>query len=288
MSHPVYITVGSEYPQSKIVRSAILFPIIKDKKRFSLQCIEDLKKSGIVFEENHIVVFIFEYTLTKYILCWIMKNKGKDIAHSYVVNKTELHELVGKSAMDLYRIVENNEAENAKVISYLEKKIVYFIGDVSDPKAHTIADTCIGRYKALHNSNKGYKKSDTDNSFRRNINSGVLGNDPYVPPEFHAPMGNQQGIPNAQQVNTSRVLPELHAPMGYQEQYDNDDYNDYNDDNDDNLGQQLLDGRIHLVGAPGPMGGRSKRTKRTKHTKRTKRTKRIKRIKRTKRHTKRR
>ena len=264
MSHPVYITVGSEYPESKTVRSALLFPIIKDHKQFSLQCIEDLKEKGIVFEANHIIVFVFQYNPTYYTLCWIMNNKGKDIAHSYFVKVTELNGFIGKRAMNLYRIVKSNKAENAKVVSYLREKIVYFIGDMSDPKAHLIADTCIGRYNALRNSNKGYKKSDTDNSFRRNINSGVLGNDPYVPPEFHAPMGNQQGIPHAQQVNASRVLPELHAPMGHQEQYDNDD----NDDNNDNLGQQLLDGRIHLVGAPGSMGGRSKRTKRTKRTKR--------------------
>ena len=258
MSRPVYLTVGSEYPESKTVRSALLFPIIKDQKRFSLQCIEDLKKSGIVFEKDHIMVFIFEYNPTYYTLCWVMKSNKENIAHLYYVKKNELHEFIGKKAMNLYHIVKSNEAKNAKVGRYLEGKIVYFIGDTSDPKAHIVADVCIGRYDTLSGSNKGYKKLDTTHSFRRNINSGVLGNDPYVLPEFHAPMGNQQGIPNVQHVNASRVLPEFHAPMGNQQDLPNDN----NNGEPLNLMNDLMANRIRVV------GGRSKRTKRTKRTKR--------------------
>jgi hypothetical protein len=236
MSRPVYLTVGSEYPESKTVRSALLFPIIKDPKRFSLQCIEDLKKSGIVFGTypyGDIVVFIFEYNRTYYTLCWVMKSNKENIAHLYYVKKNELHEFIGKKAMNLYHIVKSNEAKNAKVGRYLEGKIVYFIGDTSDPKAHIVADVCIGRYDTLSGSNKGYKKLDTTHSFRRNINSGVLGNDPYVLPEFHAPMGNQQDLPN-----------------------------DNNNGEPLNLMNDLMANRIRVV------GGRSKRTKRTKRTKR--------------------
>jgi hypothetical protein len=262
MSRPVYITVGSEYPESSIVRSALSFPIIKDHKKFSLQCITDLKKEGIVFGTYEyltidIVVFVFQYNPTYYTLCWIMKNnKGEDIAHSYYVKVKELNGFIGKRATDLYRIVKSNKAENAKVGRYLDGKIVYFIGDISDPKAHKIADICIGRYNKLDNSNKGYRPSDTHNSFRHNINRGIIGNEPYVPPEFHAPIGDQQ----ASRANAQQGLPYDEEPL--------------------NLMNDFMEDRIQLVGTS---GGRAKRTKRTKRTKRAKRTKRL-----TRRYTKRR
>jgi len=282
MSHPEEIKIGPQYPGFAMRRYILRFPVTTNPKKFVIDSIVRVKKEkGIDILKNQdgndvIVVAVFEFDDLHYTLCWVMNdNNGNPFAHLYQILKTNLERFEARNALMLYNMVEGHEASNTKVNLYLKTKALYFVGTTNidrganktentanTTREKTITDIFKNQYE-FHSTHNMSVSDHVPSSFRRNINSGIIGNDTYR---------NVSHVPNViiprELKEQEEFRPHMYAPQG------NDQYQSDDNDNNDNLVQQLLDGRIHLVGAPGPMGGRSKRTKRTKHTKRTKRTKR--------------